>query len=95
MAASSAKHLKSLGSMKFNRALVHFLLEEADNERTHLFLWMNLGKPNALIRAATGLKQILLWNLLFVAYFISPYYVHRFVGYMEEESIFNYTMMLK
>eukprot|EP00347_Sterkiella_histriomuscorum_P015949 403355071 len=95
LVAGTAKHLRSLSSMKPDRAMIHLLLEEAENERTHLFLFMNLRKPGMLIKFGIAAKQFLLWNIFFISYLISPYYVHRFVGYMEEESIFNYTMFLK
>ena len=35
-----AKHLRSIFSMKIDRAMIHTLLEEADSERAHLFLFM-------------------------------------------------------
>ena len=34
-------------------------------------------------------------NLLFVAYLISPKFVHRLVGYLEEEAVKTYTYCLE
>lgn len=39
------------------------------------------------MRAAVILSQGIFTNVLFVAYLISPTYVHRFVGYLEEEAV--------
>ena len=40
LTSSIAKHARSIFSMKIDRGMVHALLEEAENERTHLFLFM-------------------------------------------------------
>ena len=43
-------HLKSLRSLKPDRGMIHYLLEEAENERTHLFLFMNYKQPNSVFK---------------------------------------------
>ncbi len=40
MVGGMARHLKSLRSMKPDHGIIHHLLEEAENERTHLFMFI-------------------------------------------------------
>ena len=42
MVGGMARHLKSLRSLTPDHGLVHHLLEEAENERTHLFIFLQL-----------------------------------------------------
>lgn len=39
------------------------------------------------MKGAVILSQGIFVNVLFVAYLVSPAYVHRFVGYLEEEAV--------
>lgn len=95
LVVGTAKYFKNLSSMKVDRALTHFMLEESENERTHLFLWLNYNKSTYLSRMFIAFKQIAFYNVFFLTYMISPYTCHRFMGYLEEEAIYNYTMFLK
>ena len=45
----------------------------------------------ALIAAAQGI----FFNLYFVAYLLSPQFCHKFVGYLEQEAVHTYTMLLE
>jgi threonyl-tRNA synthetase len=42
MVGGMSLHLKSLRSLRPDHGLVHHLLEEAENERTHLFIFLQL-----------------------------------------------------
>eukprot|EP00347_Sterkiella_histriomuscorum_P005191 403357544 len=95
LVVGTAKYFKNLKDMKTDRALVHFMLEESENERTHLYLWLNYQKPKFISRMGIAFKQIAFWNVFFLTYIFSPYVCHRFMGYLEEEAIYNYTMFLK
>jgi hypothetical protein len=42
MVGGMTRHLQSLRSLKHDNGLIHHLLEEAENERTHLFIFIQL-----------------------------------------------------
>ena len=48
MVGGMCKHLKALRSLKIDHGMVHHLLDEAENERTHLFIFLELKKPGRL-----------------------------------------------
>ena len=95
MVGGMTRHLKSLRSLKPDHGWIHNLLEEAENERTHLFIFLELKKPNPLFKTAVVLTQGIFYNLYFISYMMFPKYCHRFVGYLEEEAVHTYTVMLK
>jgi len=45
------RHTKSLRSLKRDHGWIHHLLEEAENERMHLFIFLNLRHPNMFTKA--------------------------------------------
>ena len=71
------------------------MLEEAENERMHLFIFLNLKNPGILFRIMIVLAQGIFYNLYFITYLLFPKYGHRFVGYLEEEAVHTYTCLLK
>lgn len=71
------------------------LLEEADNERFHLFIFLNMKQPKIFERMSIIFMQGIFFNFFFIAYLFSPKFCHRFVGYLEEEAVRTYTAMLK
>eukprot|EP00347_Sterkiella_histriomuscorum_P010591 403375688 len=95
MVGGMTRHLKSLRSLKPDHGWIHNLLEEAENERMHLFIFLELKKPTPLFKAAIILTQGVFYNLYFISYMLFPKYCHRFVGYLEEEAVHTYTVMLK
>lgn len=95
MVGGMTLHLKSLVNMKEDSGLINHLLEEAENERTHLFIFLNYKQPGLFFRVSVALSQAAFWNLYFVAYLFSPKFCHRFVGYLEEEAVHTYSMFLK
>ena len=48
-----------------------------------------------MFRSAILLTQGIFFNLNFLVYLLSPKFMHRFVGYLEEEAVHTYTIMLK
>ena len=42
MVGGMTRHLRSLRSMRHDHGMIHHLLNEAENERTHLFIFMTL-----------------------------------------------------
>ena len=95
MVAGMGRHLRSLRFLEKDKGRIHHLLEEADNERFHLFIFLNLKKPGILFRAYIIIAQTLFFASFMGTYLISPRYSHRFVGYLEEEAVHTYTEMLK
>lgn len=90
-----ARHLRSLRSLQRDNGWIHHLLEEAENERMHLFIFLNIRQPGILFRMLIVGTQGVFFNLYFFTYLFFPKYAHRFVGYLEEEAVHTYTMFLK
>lgn len=95
MVGGMARHMRSLRTLKHDHGLIHHLLNEAENERTHLFIFLRLKQPGKLFQLLIALSQGIFFNLYFLAYLASPRFCHRFVGYLEEEAVHTYTMMLE
>ena len=95
MVGGMARHLRSLRMFERDQGWIHHLLEEADNERFHLFIFLNLKQPKIFERLFIIGLQGIFFNSFFLAYIFSPKFCHRFVGYLEEEAVKTYTAMLK
>lgn len=95
MVAGMARHLRSLRSMNRDYGWIHTLLEEAENERMHLLIFMNMKQPGPLFRLLVLGAQGVFFNAFFVSYLVSPRTCHRFVGYLEEEAVKTYTGLLQ
>uniref|UniRef100_A0A6B2LG20 Alternative oxidase n=1 Tax=Arcella intermedia TaxID=1963864 RepID=A0A6B2LG20_9EUKA len=94
MMGAMVRHLKSLRSMQRDHGWIHTLLEEAENERMHLLVALELKRPNPLFRLSVLLVQGIFVNLFFITYMVSPRYCHRFVGYLEEEAVRTYSKLI-
>lgn len=90
-----ARHLKSLRTLKRDYGWIHTLLEEAENERMHLLIFMNMKNPSIMFRLMVLGGQGVFFNMFFVTYLLSPRTCHRFVGYLEEEAVKTYTGLLQ
>lgn len=95
MVAAMVRHLQSLRTMKHDKGWIHTLLEEAENERMHLLVAMELYNPGYILRAAILIAQGLWVNAFFIAYLISPHFCHSAVGYLEEEAVKTYTQFIE
>lgn len=89
------RHLRSLRLMRRDNGWINTLLEEAENERMHLLTFMEMRQPGRAFRAAVLAAQGIMFNAMFVAYLLSPKYVHSLVGYLEEEAVVTYTHAIK
>lgn len=87
-------HLKCLRRMSDDRGWIHTLLEEAENERMHLMVFVAIARPNALERLLVLLVQGGFFNAFFLLYLFAPKTAHRIVGYLEEEAVVSYTHYL-
>ncbi|KAG7378528.1 hypothetical protein PHYPSEUDO_009941 [Phytophthora pseudosyringae] len=95
MVGGMLRHLRSLRRMKRDYGWIHTLLEEAENERMHLLIFMNLKQPGWFFRALVVGAQGVFFNGFFLTYLISPKTCHRFVGYLEEEAVKTYSSLLQ
>tara|TARA_Y100001980_G_C14555730_1_gene344996 strand:+ start:103 stop:660 length:558 start_codon:yes stop_codon:yes gene_type:complete len=96
MVAGMWNHLRSLRKMKpDDRGWIKTLLEEAENERMHLMIFIEIAKPNWLERWMIIGAQFLFWHFYMFLYIFFPKVAHRMVGYFEEQAVISYTSYLK
>jgi hypothetical protein len=82
--AAGFRHFRSLRQLKRDHGWIHTLLEEAENERMHLLVCLHMFEASFITRSAVVAAQMLMTPILMSCYLISPAFVHRFVGYLEE-----------
>ena len=73
--------------MQRDHGWISSLLQEAENERMHLLIALDMYKPSSWFRYLVLGSQGFVCTFLFNAYIISPRYCHRFVGYLEEQAV--------
>ena len=96
MVAGMWNHLRSLRTMQQDqRGWIKTLLEEAENERMHLMIFIEIAKPNWLERLIILAAQFVFWHFYFVLYVLFPKTAHRMVGYFEEQAVISYTQYLE
>ena len=96
MVAGMWTHLKSLRRMKTGYGpVIRTLLAEAENERMHLMIFIEIAKPNWFERLLVLLAQFVFWHFYFVLYVFFPKTAHRMVGYFEEQAVVSYTHYLE
>ena len=96
MVAGMWNHLRSLRKMKpDDRGWIKTLLEEAENERMHLMIFIEIAKPNLLERWMIITAQFLFWHFYMFLYIFFPKVAHRMVGYFEEQAVISYTSYLR
>ena len=83
MIGGMARHLRSLRTLERDHGWIHHLLQEAENERMHLFFFLKQRNPGIFFRIFIALGQGIFFNAYFLFYLISPAHCHRFVGYLE------------
>ena len=95
MVAGMWNHLRSLRKMEQDdRGWIKTLLEEAENERMHLMIFVEIAQPNWFERWMILLAQFLFWHFYFALYIFFPKCAHRMVGYFEEQAVISYTEYL-
>ncbi|KAJ9479012.1 Alternative oxidase [Pseudozyma hubeiensis] len=97
MVAATCRHLQSLRLMRHDKGWIHTMLEDAENERQHLLVALQLGggKPGLITRSFVLLAQGVFYNFFFIFYLLSPRVAHRFVGVLEEEAVLTYSLILE
>lgn len=95
MVAGMWIHLRSLRRMKTGYGpKIRTLLEEAENERMHLMIFLEIAKPSTFERLLVLFAQFVFWHFYFVLYVFFPKTAHRMVGYFENQAVVSYTEYL-
>ena len=95
MVAGMWNHLRSLRNMEPDeRGWIKTLLDEAENERMHLMIFIEIAKPNWFERGLILFAQFVFWHFYFILYVFFPTTAHRMVGYFEDQAVISYTQYL-
>jgi ubiquinol oxidase len=94
MVGGMVRHMRSLRRMEDDRESIHTLLEEAENERMHLFTFVEIAQPSFLERMLILLAQGIFFTSFLFLYVVSGRTAHRLVGYFEEEAVYSYSEYL-
>lgn len=96
MVAGMWNHLRSLRRMQpDDRGWIKTLLDEAENERMHLMIFIEIAKPNRFERMLVLLAQVIFWHFYFILYVFFPKTAHRMIGYFENQAVVSYTQYLE
>eukprot|EP01065_Artemidia_motanka_P016694 TRINITY_DN202_c0_g2_i2.p1 TRINITY_DN202_c0_g2~~TRINITY_DN202_c0_g2_i2.p1 ORF type:complete len:421 (+),score=157.61 TRINITY_DN202_c0_g2_i2:62-1264(+) len=95
MVAAMSRHFRSLKRMERDNGWIHTLLEEAENERMHLLVFMKMFNASWLTRLVVRAAQYTLAPMLLAVYAMHPPALHRFVGYLEETAVSTYADVIK
>ncbi len=95
MVGATIMHLQCLRRMVDDDGWIRTLLEEAENERMHLMMFIEIAKPTVFERLVVMLAQWVFYIGFFLLYLVSSRTAHRVVGYFEEEAVLSYTLYLK
>lgn len=95
MVAGMLNHLKALRRMRDDEGWVRELLDEAENERMHLMIFLDIAKPTWIERTLVLLGQGAFLVVYTFLYILSSKTAHRVVGYFEEEACKSYTEFLE
>ena len=82
--AAGFRHFRSLRRLQRDHGFIATLLEEAENERMHLLVCLQMFEASYVTRAMVMVAQAVMAPLLMTVYFVHPASMHRFVGYLEE-----------
>ncbi len=88
-------HLKCLRCIRDDGGRIKTLLDEAENERMHLMVFVHIAAPNWFERLLIIIAQGIFFFFYLILYICSPRMAHRFVGYLEEEAVISYTQYLE
>ena len=96
MVAGMWNHLRSLRKMQPDeRGWIKTLLDEAENERMHLMIFIEIAQPNWFERLLIMFAQFVFWHFYFILYVMFPKTAHRMVGYFEDQAVISYTQYLE
>lgn len=90
MAAANLLHLKHLRRMTDDDGWIRTLMNEAENQRAHLMLFVGLSRPSSTERSLIVIVQGLFYNFFFLLYLCSPRTAHRLAAYIAEDALRAY-----
>ena len=95
MVAGVWLHAKSLRKMKTGWGpKIREMMEEAENERMHLMIFIDIAQPTWLDRWIVLLAQFVFIIFYTILYIFFPKTAHRMIHYFEEEAVVSYTNYL-
>ena len=95
MVAGVWLHMKSLRKMKSGLGpKIREMMEEAENERMHLMIFIDIAQPTWLERYIVLFAQFLFIIFYLLLYIFFPKTAHRMTHYFEEEAVKSYTQYL-
>jgi len=89
------RHFRSLRNMSYDGGRIFTHMEEAENERMHLIICMQLFEAAWYTKAAVVVAQILITPFCWFFCLLNPRYLNRFVGYLEELACETYGTVLE
>jgi hypothetical protein len=92
--AAGFRHFKSLRSLERDHGWISTLLEEAENERMHLQITLQMADASIITRSMVIAAQCIMTPFLMVVYTVHPKSMHRFVGYLEETACHTYVNVI-
>jgi ubiquinol oxidase len=95
MVAASLLHLKCLRRMIDDHGWIRTMMDEAENQRAHLMVFVQVARPNAFERLMILLAQGVVYNAFFLLYLISPATAHRISAYAAEDAVRAYGRYLR
>lgn len=95
MVAGMLVHLYSLRNMKDDNGWIKTLLDEAENERMHLMIFIQIAEPSRFERFIIFVAQALFLVFYTLLYVVWRRVAHRMVGYFEEQAVISYTEYLE
>jgi ubiquinol oxidase len=95
MIAGMLIHFRCLRLQRYDNGWIKTLLEEAENERMHLMVFIEIAKPTFFERILILIAQLVFSLFFLFLYIISAKTAHRLIGYFEEEAIISYTLYLQ
>ena len=88
-------HAKSLRKMKTGWGpKIREMMEEAENERMHLMIFIDIAQPTWLERWIVLFAQFIFIIFYTILYIFFPKTAHRMIHYFEEEAVVSYTNYL-
>ncbi len=87
-------HLRALRRIADDHGWIRQLLDEAENERVHLMVYVTIASPSFFERLLIVSTQFIFLVVYACIYMVSTKTGHRIVGYLEEEAVVSYTAFL-
>lgn len=90
MAAANLLHLKHLRRMTDDGGWIRSMMDESENQRAHLMMFVENARPNSAERLLILLAQGLFYNFYFLLYLFSARTAHRLAAYIAEDTLRGY-----